>query len=57
MWDREFLADEFSLGDFHFVSLAVIEGDGFNMFEPIECPGDAGGGVLAAGEHYQGFIV
>jgi len=39
------------------VALAVIEGDGFNALVGLEGVGQAGGGILPAGEKDEGGLV
>ena len=36
------------------MALSVVEGDGLDVLEAVERPGEAGGGILAAGEQHQG---
>ena len=38
----------------HLMALAVVEADGLDPREALQRPGQAGGGILAAGEQHQG---
>jgi len=40
--------------EFDGMALAAIETDRLDMRKPIQRPGQASGGILAAGEHHEG---
>jgi hypothetical protein len=44
-----------TLGQFHLVPLAVVEADSLDFGKPVEGPGKARGGILAAGEQHEGL--
>ena len=54
---RQALADARTHRQLDRMALAVVEADGFRPRETCERPGQADGGILAAGEQHEGGFV